>query len=62
MSNFNNKKYSDSIVLARVADGKSATSKLIETEYDEILKFDSENEPTFSPRILRIRVRNMITH
>lgn len=42
--------YSNSIILTRVADGESAGSYIIETNYDEILKFKpSDSELSFIP-------------
>jgi len=58
------KTFSNSITIARVADGSSADSIIIETSYDEILKFDTINEAnedviSFSPENFKIRVYNI---
>ena len=55
------KTYSASIVLTRVADGKSATTKLIETDSDEILKFNTKDGVSFSPDYLKVQVVDATT-
>ena len=51
-----NKNYSNSITLVRVADGESASSYFIETNYDEILRFETSVGLAFSPGILYFKV------
>jgi hypothetical protein len=56
--------FSNSITIARVADGASADSIVIETPYDEILRFDTINDAEeevvyFSPEYFRFRVYNV---
>lgn len=56
--------FSNSITIARVADGASADSIVIETPYDEILRFDTTNDAEeevvyFSPEYFRFRVYNV---
>ena len=58
------KTFSNSITIARVADGASADSIIIETSYDEILKFNTINEAnedviSFSPENFKIRIYNI---
>lgn len=48
--------YSNSITLARVADGKSANSYYIETNCDEILRFKNTVSLSFSPSIITFQV------
>ena len=57
-----NKEFSNSITLTRVADGKSASSLIIETEYDEILKFEEFDSLDFSPRYYSFRLLNLSTN
>ena len=51
-----NKNYSNSITLVRVADGESANSYFIETNYDEILRFETSVGLLFSPSVFYFKV------
>jgi hypothetical protein len=50
------KQYSNSITLVRVADGSSASSYFVETNYDEVLRFVHDNDISFSPSFLKFGV------
>lgn len=54
-----NKNYSNSITLVRVADGESASSYFIETNYDEILRFETSVGLVFSPDVLYFKVLDL---
>lgn len=53
------KTYSNSITVARVVDGLSADSLLIETNYESILRFESEDSTVFLPEIFNFKVLNI---
>jgi hypothetical protein len=61
-NHLDNKVFSNSIVLARVADGTSANQFVIETEFDEILRFDTDSNVdkiSFSPEYYIIKVLDL---
>lgn len=53
------KSYSNSITLVRVADGESANSYYIETNYNEILRFNTSNGLQFSPSTVTFQVSDL---
>lgn len=59
MSSKNGKTFTNSIVLTRVADGQSANSLIIETPYEEILKFDTEGGLQFTPEFFEFKVYDL---
>lgn len=58
-NNLHNKTYSNSIILTRVADGESAGSFIVESNYDEILKFNTETAIVFSPEYVSFCLRDL---
>jgi hypothetical protein len=60
MYNFDGKVFSNEIVLTRVADGASASSFIINSDYDSILKFENDaGDFSFSPSVFKFNIINL---